>query len=285
MKRKEILENLHDKISDGIPIVGCGAGCGMSAIGEVAGGADMIIAYGTGQYRMAGRNSMAGRFAFGDANSLVVNMLKDIIPVCKNTPVMAGVFAQDPFRNMEKFIYELRDMGCSGVQNIPGVGGQAQMEGQDVLNQFEALGLGFGCETRLMSLAVKNDMIATPYCSQPFHVKAMAEVGADIFVLHMGLTGRADDKSMVVTPLDLCVDKINELGQCVINYNSNAIIIAHGGPIVTPEDFFYLKEKCPNLHGFYGASSIERIPVEKEMVETIKSLKNIKLKKCGGKYE
>lgn len=275
--RQALLHRLHKKIEAGIPIIGAGAGTGLSAIGEASGGADLLIAYATGQYRMAGRSSLAGRFAFGDANQSVVQMLDEIIPAAGSTPVIAGIFAQAPYCDMTRLLQTLKSRGCCGVQNIPGMGGQAVMEGQSVTDQLEAAGSGFARETELIRLAHNMDLITTPYCSQPEHITQMAQAGADIFVLHMGVTGRQSDNAMVVAPLEECVERINLLADLALFCNREAIILAHGGPIVEPADLRYLMDRCPGLHGFYGASSIERIPVETQVRKTVQALKGLRI--------
>lgn len=275
--RQEILNCLHEKIRAGIPIIGAGAGTGLSAIGEVKGGADLLIAYATGRFRMAGCSSMAGRFAFSDANEAVLQMLDEIVPVAGGTPVIAGVFAQAPDLDIARLLETLKSRGCAGVQNIPGMGGQAVMEGQCVADQLEAFGAGFACEVKLVRSARAMDLLTTPYCSQPQHIEQMAQAGADIFVLHMGVTGRQSDKSMAVDPLTWCVDRINLLAGLALEHNPDAIVLAHGGPIVDPADLMYLMERCPGLHGFYGASSIERIPVEAQVKETVQALKRLRI--------
>ena len=276
LTRREILDRLHEKIKAGIPIVGAGAGTGLSARCEAQGGSDLLIAYATGRCRMAGRSSLAGRFAFGDANGQVLDLMEEIVPMAGTTPVLAGVFAQDPYRDLSRLLGELKELGCSGVQNIPGVGGQAAMEGQTVAEQMERAGLGFERETALVRRAREMDMITTPYCSQPAHVRLMAEAGADVFVLHMGLTGRQSDKRMAVTPLDQCAERIERLAALALELNGQAIVLAHGGPIVEPADLRYLMDRCPDLHGFYGASSIERVPVEGALADTVRSFKRLK---------
>ncbi len=274
-----ILERLHRKITAGVPIIGAGAGTGLSARAEADGGVDLMIAYSTGRFRMAGCSSMAGRFAASNANESVISMMNELIPVAGDTPVLAGVFVQDPFCDMERFLRRLATTGCAGVQNIPGMGGQAIMEGEDVVRQLDALGAGFDLEADFIQKANRMGFLTTPYCSRPEHISKMALADADIFVLHMGLTGRARDTAMSVTPLYECAEKINFLADIALSLKPDAVILAHGGPIVEPSDLAQLMQKCPALHGFYGASSIERIPVEVQISSTLKKYKSLKLNK------
>jgi len=275
-----ILKRLRRKIDAGVPIIGAGAGTGLSAKAEAEGGADLIIAYTTGKFRMAGRSSMAGRFAASGANESVAAMVEELVPAAKDTPVLAGVFVQDPFCNMDRLLRRLAAAGCQGVQNIPGMGGQAAMEGETVVSQLDALGLGFDAEVEFIRMAGGMGFLTTPYCSQPEHIEKMARAGADVFVLHMGLTGRAGDRSMVVAPLDECAEKIRRLAGIAHAVKPDAVILAHGGPIVDPSDLAYLMKRCGGLHGFYGASSIERIPVEVQMADTLRNYKSLKLNKA-----
>lgn len=275
-----ILSRLHEKIKQGQAIIGTGAGTGLSAKAEAEGGSDLIIAYSTGRFRMAGRSSMAGRFAFSNANSSLLEMLPQLIPEVGNVPIIAGVFVQDPFCNMDSLLNEIAASGCVGVQNIPGMGGQALMEGELAYTQLSSVGYGFNAEVDFIKKAGKRGLLTTPYCSQPEHIEKMAQAGADIFVLHMGLTGSERDHSMAVTPLDECADKINVLSSMVQRIKPDSIVLAHGGPIVGPEELAYLMNKCPLLHGFYGASSIERIPVETQVCGTISRFKSLRLNKA-----
>ena len=226
---------------------------------------------------MAGRSSLEGRFAASDANAAVLRMMDEITPVAGNTPVLGGVFVQDPFCNRERLLAELAKRGCAGVQNIPGMGGQAVMEGEAVVRQLDAVGAGFDAEVDFIRTTNRLGFLTTPYCSQPQHIEKMAEAGADVFVLHMGLTGNAQDKTMAVTPLDECAEKIRQLAGIAAAVKPDALILVHGGPIVDPADLAQLMRQCPFLHGFYGASSIERIPVEEQVKKTVGQYKALRL--------
>ena len=275
--KKAILARLRRKAAAGVPIIGTGAGTGLTAKAEAEGGADLIIAYATGSFRMAGRSSLEGRFAASDANAAVLRMMDEITPVAGNTPVLGGVFVQDPFCNRERLLAELAKRGCAGVQNIPGMGGQAVMEGEAVVRQLDAVGAGFDAEVDFIRTANRLGFLTTPYCSQPQHIEKMAGAGADVFVLHMGLTGNAQDKTMADTPLDECAEKIRQLAGIAAAVKPDALILVHGGPIVDPADLAQLMRQCPFLHGFYGASSVERIPVEEQVKKTVGQYKVLRL--------
>lgn len=275
--REAVLRALHEKESARAIIVGTGAGTGLSAVAEEKGGADLIIAYATGKYRMAGRSSMTGRFASGNANGEAVRMAAELRPLVRRAPLIAGVFAQDPFRNMEDFLDELCRLGYDGVQNIPGMGGQEIMEGADNIKALKAAGCGFGQEVELVRLARRRDLLTTPYCSRPDHLKLLIDAGADVLVLHMGLTGNERDKNMEVTPLQECKDRINELSLLAKQQNPNVIVLCHGGPVVGPMELHYLMSSCPWLAGFYGASAIERIPVETALRKSVQAFSALKL--------
>lgn len=276
-EKQTILNRLRAKAAAGVPIIGTGAGTGLTGKAEAEGGADLIIAYATGSFRMAGRSSLAGRFAASNANAAVLRMMDELIPLTGDTPVLGGVFVQDPFCDLNRLLTQLEKSGCAGVQNIPGMGGQAIMEGEEVVRQLDALGSGFDAEVEFIRTAGRRGFLTTPYCSQPEHIEKMANAGADIFVLHMGLTGRAQDKAMAVTPLEKCAEKIRQLAEIAAAVRPDALVLAHGGPIVEPEDLAQLMRRCPHLHGFYGASSIERIPVEEQVRGGVRQYKKLTL--------
>ena len=269
--RAEILESLREKERNRALILGTGAGTGLSAVAEEKGGADLIIAYATGRYRMAGRSSMTGRFAFGDANAETVRMAAELRPLVRHAPLIAGVFAQDPFRDMDAFLDELTALGYEGVQNIPGMGGQEIMEGAGCAAALEAVGYGFAREAELVRKAHRRGLLTTPYCSRPDHLKLLVEAGADVLVLQMGLTGRESDHSMVITPLERCAERINALSQLAKELDPHVIVLCHGGPIVSTVEMRYLMQRCPRLAGFYGASTIERIPVEQALMQSVRA--------------
>lgn len=275
--RETVLGALHEKERARAIIVGTGAGTGLSAIAEEKGGADLIIAYATGKYRMSGRSSMTGRFAFGSANAEAVRMAAELRPLVRRAPLIAGVFAQDPFRSMNDFIDELCSLGYDGVQNIPGMGGQEIMEGAANVAALEAAGCGFEREVQLVRMARRRGLLTTPYCSRPDHLKLLIDAGADVLVLHMGLTGSERDKSMDVTPLQECRDRINALSLLAKQQNPDVIVLCHGGPVVGPPELHYLMRNCPRLAGFYGASAIERIPVEMTLRNSVRAFSALKL--------
>lgn len=279
MNKDAILNCLRQKAAQGIPIIGAGAGTGVSARAEAAAGADLIIVYATGQFRMAGRSSMAGRFASGNANGSVLRLVDEIRPVAGDTPLLAGVFVQDPFCDIDALLGHLEAAGCCGVQNIPGMGGQAAMEGERTVSVLEALDLGFSLEAEFVRRASRRGLLTTPYCSRPEHIEEMALAGADIFVLHMGLTGRAEDVSMAVPPLEQCAETISRLAETARKLKPDAILLAHGGPIVEPADLAWLMARCPALNGFYGASSFERVPVEAGLRSAVRQFKQLSLKR------
>lgn len=237
--KQPILDRLHRKAAAGVPIIGTGAGTGLTAKAEAEGGADLIIAYATGSFRMAGRSSLAGRFAASNANRAVLRMMDELIPVAGGTPVLGGAFVQDPFCDCERLLTELEKTGCAGIQNIPGMGGQAIMEGEENLRQMEAVGVGFDVEVEFIRRANEWGFLTTPYYSQPEHIEKMA-AGADVFALHMGLTGKEQDKTMAVTPLAECAEKIRYLAGIARTVKPDALILAHGGPL-------WSRETLPNL--------------------------------------
>lgn len=283
--KQTVLKRLHAKAAAGIPIIGTGAGTGLTGKAEAEGGADLIIAYATGSFRMAGRSSLAGRFAASNANAAVLRMVDELIPLVGDTPVLSGVFVQDPFCNPDHLLTQLEKSGCAGVQNIPGMGGQAIMEGETVVRQLDAVGAGFDAEVDFVRMASRRGFLTTPYCSQPAHIEKMAKAGADIFVLHMGLTGRAEDKTMAVTPLEECAEKIRHLAEIAVALRPDALVLAHGGPIIDPSDLAQLMQRCQHLHGFYGASSIERIPVEEQVIGGVRQYKSLTLSQQQRSYE
>ncbi len=274
--RQEVLDRLNAKVKAGIPLVGTGAGIGMAARAEDLGGSDVVIVYGTGKYRMAGRSSMGGRFAFGDANGLVLDMAEEIMPVCKEAPVFCGVFVQDPFRDMKKFMAELQEAGYSGVQNVPGMGGMDQMEGQAVVDYLDAMGIGIKQELAFLVMAKESGMVVSPYAYNKEQCMEMASIGADVIVMHAGLTAKGMNAAEFVHPMDRCVEMLQEWIEAIHSENPDAIILCHGGPISEPQDFAYVKARIPEIAGFYGASSIERIPVEYDLVDTVKQFKSLK---------
>lgn len=274
--RQEVLRRMRAQVAQGIPIVGTGAGIGMAARAEDLAGSDVIIVYGTGKYRMSGRSSMGGRFAFGDANGLVLSMAEEIMPVAKQAPVFCGVFVQDPFRDMGRFLGELQEAGYSGVQNVPGMGGMDQMEGDAVVEYLDAMGLGVSQELKFLQMAQKAGMVTSPYAYHLDQCIQMASIGADIIVMHAGLTAKGMNAAQYVTPMDYCVELLRSWVDAIRRENPECLILCHGGPIAEPEDFRYIKQQIPEIAGFYGASSVERIPVEYDLVHTVRAFKALK---------
>jgi predicted TIM-barrel enzyme len=264
--RKEILKRLCDKIACGEPIVGGGAGTGLSAKCEEAGGIDLIVIYNSGRYRMAGRGSLAGLLAYGNANDIVVEMAREVLPVVRHTPVLAGVNGTDPFMLLPQFLRQLADLGFSGVQNFPSVG---LIDGTFRAN-LEETGMGYALEVEMIRAARALDLLTTPYVFSEHDAREMARAGADIVVCHLGLTtGGAIGASTALT-LDDCVPRIDAWSAAAREVNPDVIVLCHGGPIATPEDAQNILEWCPRCHGFYGASSMERLPTEVALTQQTK---------------
>jgi len=269
--RQEILTKFNAMIARGEPIIGGGAGTGLSAKCEEAGGIDLIVIYNSGRYRMAGRGSLAGLLAYGNANEIVMDMAKEVLPVVKNTPVLAGVNGTDPFCHFDKFLDDLKAMGFSGVQNFPTVG---LIDGNFRAN-LEETGMGYGLEVDMIRLAAQKEMLTTPYVFSRENAVAMAQAGADIIVAHMGLTTGGNIGAETALKLADCIPLINEWAKAAKEVRKDVIVLCHGGPISTPEDAKYILSQCPQCDGFYGASSMERLPTEVALTETTKQFKNI----------
>ena len=269
--RKTILSKFRSAIEAGRPIIGGGAGTGLSAKSEEAGGIDLIVIYNSGRYRMAGRGSAAGLLAYGNANEIVVEMAREVLPVVKRTPVLAGVNGTDPFVLMPQFLRALKDMGFSGVQNFPTVG---LFDGRMRVS-FEETGMGYGLEVDMIRAAHEIDLLTTPYVFNPDEARAMAEAGADIIVAHMGVTtGGAIGATSAMTLAD-CVPAIDAIAEAARAVRSDIIVLCHGGPIAMPDDAAYILRECRVCHGFYGASSMERLPVEVALTEQTRTFKAI----------
>lgn len=272
LSRQEILKRLRDQVAAGKPVVGCGAGTGISAKFAEAGGADLIIIYNSGRYRMAGRGSLAGLMPYGDANGIVVEMAAEVLPVVKDTPVLAGVCGTDPFRLMPVFLKQLKEIGFSGVQNFPTVG---LIDGSFRAN-LEGTGMGYDKEISMIALAHEMDMFTSPYVFDPDQAKAMAEAGADQLVAHVGLTTAGSIGAAVAFTLDEAIDKVMAMAEAGRKVRSDILVICHGGPFDEPENVGKALAKMPGIAGFFGASSIERLPTERAIrgqVEAFKSLK------------
>lgn len=269
--RHKILEKFRQMVRSGQPIVGGGAGTGLSAKCEEAGAIDLIVIYNSGRYRMAGRGSLAGLLAYGNANGIVKEMALEVLPVVKHTPVLAGVNATDPFVIMDTFLSELKTMGFSGVQNFPTVGLIDGMFRQNL----EETGMGYDLEVDMIRQAHKKDMLTTPYVFSSDDAVAMTEAGADIIVCHMGLTSGGAIGASTRKTLDECVTLIDEWSRAASAVRSDVIVLCHGGPIATPVDAKYVLQRTTNCHGFYGASSMERLPTEVAIAETTKHFKQM----------
>jgi len=269
--RVEILSKFKSMIAAGQPIVGAGAGTGLSAKSEEAGGIDLIIIYNSGRYRMAGRGSAAGLLAYGNANDIVKEMALEVLPVVAHTPVLAGVNGTDPFILMPQFLGELKAMGFSGVQNFPTIG---LFDG--VMRQsFEETGMSYDLEVEMIAEAHGLDLLTTPYVFTPAEARAMTAAGADIIVAHMGVTTGGAIGAKAAKSLDQCVAEIEAIADAARAVRDDVIILCHGGPIAMPDDARYVLARAKTCHGFYGASSMERLPVEtaiKAQVEAFKSL-------------
>lgn len=270
-ERKAILEKFRAMIARGEPIIGGGAGTGLSAKCEEAGGIDLIVIYNSGRYRMAGRGSLAGLLAYGNANDIVVEMAREVLPVVKKTPVLAGVNGTDPFMLLEPFLRQLKELGFAGVQNFPTVG---LIDGVFRKN-LEETGMGYGLEIEMIRAARALDLLTTPYVFNETEAAAMAEAGADIVVCHMGLTTGGAIGAETALKLPDCVRLIEKWSAAARKINKDAIVLCHGGPISMPADAEYILKNCPNCHGFYGASSMERLPVETALTEQTKQFKRI----------
>jgi len=264
ISRSSLLERFRAKIAAGRPLVGGGAGTGLSAKCEEAGGIDLIVIYNSGRYRMAGRGSLAGLMAYGNANEIVCEMAREVLPVVRHTPVLAGVNGTDPFMIPDEFLRRLISLGFSGIQNFPTVG---LIDGVFRAN-LEETGMGYAMEVELVARAREHDLLTTPYVFSEADARAMAGAGADIVVCHLGLTtGGAIGATTALTLAD-CVPRINAWAAAAHSVNPEVIVLCHGGPIATPEDAQFVLGRCPRCDGFYGASSMERLPTEVALVET-----------------
>ncbi|MEQ9642084.1 MAG: phosphoenolpyruvate hydrolase family protein [Alphaproteobacteria bacterium] len=269
--RREIMERFHDMVRRRIPIVGGGAGTGLSAKCEEAGGIDLIIIYNSGRYRMAGRGSAAGLLAYGNANEIVKDMAREVLPVVKSTPVLAGVNGTDPFVLMPQFLAELKAMGFSGVQNFPTIG---LFDGVMRIS-FEETGMGYGLEVDMIRQAHEQDLLTTPYVFNPDEAVAMTEAGADVIVAHCGVTVGGSVGASSAKSLDQCVAEIDAVATAALRVRDDIIVLCHGGPIAHPADAEYVLQNCAVCHGFYGASSMERLPVETALVEQTRNFKKM----------
>ena len=275
--RKKLLRKLHAMARRGEPIIGGGAGIGLSAKGEEAGGIDLIVIYNSGRYRMAGRGSLAGLLAYGNANAIVKEMAVEVLPVVKHTPVLAGVNGTDPFVLMPQFLAELKAMGFAGVQNFPTVG---LFDGA-IRAGLEETGMGYGLEVDMIAEAHRQNLLTTPYVFNPDEARAMTRAGADIIVAHMGVTVGGTIGAKSAKSLDQAVAEIDAIAAAARGVRGDVLVLCHGGPIAMPADAAYVLERCRGVNGFYGASSMERLPVETALVEQTRAFKAIKLNSPG----
>jgi predicted TIM-barrel enzyme len=273
MSRKEILSRLKEQVAKGIPIIGAGAGTGISGKCAEAGGADLLIVYNSGRFRMAGRSSISGLMPYGDANQIVVDMAREILPVVKNVPVLAGVCGTDPFRDIRSFLEELKKIGYQGVQNFPTVG---LFEGR-IRQNMEETGLGYDREVEMIRIARELDLLTTPYVFNEQEARDMAEAGADIIVAHVGTTLSGLTGAHSTMSLDAAARIIQSIHDAAKEVNPDVLVICHGGPIAGPEDVEYILEHTKGIDGFYGASSMERLPVEVAIIENTRRFKSLTL--------
>jgi predicted TIM-barrel enzyme len=270
-ERSALLEKLQDMKRRRVPIVGAGAGTGLSAKCEENGGVDLIVVYNSGRYRMAGRGSLSGLLAYGNANQIVMEMASEILPVATRTPVLAGVNGTDPFCIFDRFLDELKAVGFAGVQNFPTVG---LIDGAFRVN-LEETGMSYGLEIDMIRLARSKDLLTTPYVFNAGEAKAMTEAGADILVCHLGLTTGGSIGAATARKLDECPALVDEWAEAALKANKDAIVLAHGGPVAEPADAEYVLRNTRNCHGFYGASSMERLPTERALTEQTRKFKSI----------
>ncbi len=266
LSRSAILARLRRKVAAGQPIIGGGAGIGLSAKSAEAGGIDLLVIYNSGRFRMAGRGSMAGLMPYGDANAIVLEMADEVLPVVKHTPVLAGVCGTDPFRNIPRFLRQIKEVGFAGVQNFPTV---CLFDGMIRAN-LEETGMGYGLEVAMIQSARELDLLTTPYAASPAEATAMAEAGADILVAHMGLTTAGMIGAETALSLDESVRRIQAIHDAAKAVNPEILVVCHGGPIAEPEDAAYVLARTTGIAGFYGASSMERLPTERAIADNVR---------------
>ena len=271
--RAEILSHFKDRIDRGKPIIGAGAGTGISGKCAEAGGADLIVIYNSGRFRMAGHGSLSGLLPYGDANAIVVDMAKEVLPVVRNTPVLAGVCGTDPFRLMDVFLRDLKSLGFSGVQNFPTVG---LIDGLFRQN-LEETGMSYSKEVEMIALAHELDLLTTPYAFSPAEAKAMTRAGADVVVAHMGLTTKGRIGAKTAKTLQQAVSEVQAIHDAAKAERDDVLVICHGGPISEPDDAQYVLEKTEGVVGFFGASSVERLPTEVAITEQVRKFKSMRV--------
>jgi predicted TIM-barrel enzyme len=272
--KAEHVRRLREVAGAGRLLIGAGAGTGISAKCAETGGADLIIIYNSGRYRMAGRGSLAGLLAYGDANAIVVEMAREVLPVVKTTPVLAGVNGTDPFRIMSRFLQELKEMGFAGVQNFPTVG---LIDGVFRAN-LEETGMGYGLEVEMIRLAGQMDLLTCPYVFDEDQARKMAAAGADVIVTHAGLTTKGTIGAKTSLTLDQAVERIQAMRDAAVSVNPGVLVICHGGPLAEPEDVNFVLSRTRGVHGFFGASSVERLPTELAITEQVRRFKSIPVK-------
>jgi predicted TIM-barrel enzyme len=272
MTRDEAIEKIRKELIEGRTIIGAGAGTGISAKFVERGGVDLIIIYNSGRYRMAGRGSLSGLMPYGDANSIVVEMAREILPIVRNTPVLAGVCGTDPFRMMDKFIKNLKEIGFAGVQNFPTVG---LIDGNFRQN-LEETGMSYNLEVKMINIAYNLDMLTAPYVFNIEEAEKMTKAGADIIVAHMGLTAKGTIGAKNTMTLENASVKVQEIAEVAKKINSDVIVLCHGGPISEPEDFDFVLNNTKSTDGFFGASSLERLPTELAIEEQTRKFKSVK---------
>jgi predicted TIM-barrel enzyme len=266
MSRRQILDRLRAKVARGEPIVGGGAGTGISAKMSEAGGIDLLVIYNSGRFRMAGRGSLAGMMPYGDANAIVMEMAREVLPVVRHTPVLAGVCGTDPFRIMKLFLRDVAAAGFSGVQNFPTVG----LYDGTFRTGLEETGMGFGLEVDLVRQAREMDLLTTPYAFTPDEAGAMAEAGADILIPHMGLTTKGTIGASTAPSLEEAAKRVQAMRDVAASVNRDILVLCHGGPIAEPADAQYILDHTEGVVGFYGASSMERLPVEPAIANRVR---------------
>ena len=277
IERSKILSRFRAMVARGEPIIGGGAGTGLSAKCAEAGGVDLIIIYNSGRYRMAGRGSLAGLLAYGNANDIVMDMSREVLPVVRRTPVLAGVNGTDPFLLRDDFLRRLREVGFSGVQNFPTVG---LIDGLFRAN-LEETGMGYALEVDMIRAAREADLLTTPYVFCEADAIAMAKAGADIVVCHLGLTvGGAIGADTALT-LEDCVPRIDAWAAAARSVSRDVLVLCHGGPIATPDDARFILSRCRDIQGFYGASSMERLPTEVALTATTREFKAIRVERLA----
>jgi predicted TIM-barrel enzyme len=271
-RRKDILERLRAKVAAGRPIIGGGAGTGLSAKLEEAGGIDLIVIYNSGRFRMGGRGSLAGMMPYGDANAIVMEMVREVLPVVSKTPVLAGVCGTDPFREMKFFLEEIRRAGFSGVQNFPTVG---LIDGVFRQN-LEETDMGFGKEVDMIAAAHEMDLLTTPYAFNADEARAMADAGCDVLIPHMGLTTKGSIGAKTALSLEECARRVQAMHDAAKKVNTDVLVLCHGGPIAEPADAQYILDHTEGIVGFYGASSMERLPVEPAITNRIREFTELR---------